>query len=98
MVGFSAGAANAAFEVRGADFDPHAALTVTLTGLDPANNPILNMVSKVRPVVGPGGTFSFAISRVYHGGLAMGMFTVEVREPNGHAVSTEFMVLPPGVP
>jgi serine/threonine protein kinase len=98
MVAFSAGQADAAFEVRGSGWDPHATLTVTLIGQDPGNNPILNMVSKVRPVVGQGGTFSFPVSRVYHGALEMGIFTVEVTEAAGQQSSTQFMVLPPGAP
>ncbi len=98
LVGFSAGAADAGFEIRGSGFDPRAALTVTLTGLDPQNNPDLDVVSGVKPVVGPGGTFSFPVSRVYDGGLKLGVYTVDVRESNGQRASTEFMVLPPGVP
>jgi serine/threonine protein kinase len=97
MVGFSSGSADAAFEVRGTGFDPGAALTVTLTELDPQNNPILDVVSNVKPVAGQGGTFSFPISRVYSGALELGLLTVDVREPNGQRASTEFMVLPPGV-
>jgi serine/threonine protein kinase len=98
MVGFSAGAPNAAFQISGTGFDPGAAVTVTLTELDPQNNPILDDVSGVKPVVGPGGTFSFPVSRIYHGGLKLGILTVDVREANGQRASTEFMVLPPGVP
>ena len=98
MVGFSSGSAETAFEIRGSGFAPGAALTVTLTGLDPQNHPNLDVVSGVKPVVGRGGTFSFPVSRVYHGALKLGIFTVDVREPNGQRASTEFMVLPPGVP
>jgi serine/threonine protein kinase len=98
MVGFSSGTANSAFQMSGSGFAPGAAVTVTLTELDPQNNPILNVVSDVRPVVGPGGTFSFPVSRIYHGGLGLGIFTVDVRDSSGQRASTEFMVLPPGVP
>jgi hypothetical protein len=73
-------------------------VTVTMTGLDPQNNPNLDVVSDVKPVVGPGGTFSFPVSQVYHGALKLGIFTVDVRESSGQRASTEFMVLPPGVP
>jgi serine/threonine protein kinase len=98
MVGQSQGPANAAFVVRGTGFDPGAAVTVTLTGVGVENNPILDATSRVRPVVGRNGTFSFAISRVYPRSLQLGEYTVDVREAGGHRASTEFMVLPPGVP
>jgi serine/threonine protein kinase len=98
MVSFSAGAPDAAFDVRGSGFAPDATLTVTLIGLDPNNHQMLDVVSNVRGVVGSGGTFSFPVSRIYNGGLKLGIFTVDVRESNGQRASTEFMVLPPGVP
>jgi serine/threonine protein kinase len=98
MVGFSQGSATAAFTVRGSGFDPRTAVTVTLTGLDPGNNPILDVTSAVKPVVSRGGTFSFAISRIYDGGLDLGIFTVGAREPGGHRATTQFIVIPPGAP
>ncbi len=98
MAGFSQGPANARWVVRGSGFAPRATLTVTLTGLDPQNNLVLDAVSTVKGAVGPGGTFSIPVSRIYHGGLQMGIFTVEVAEPGGDRVSTQFMVIPPGVP
>ena len=98
MAGFSQASADAAFVVRGSGFAPRASLAVTLTGLDPNNNQILDVVSHVNGVVGQGGTFSFPVSRIYHGGLGMGIFTVEITEPGGHRASTQFMVLPPGAP
>jgi serine/threonine protein kinase len=98
MVGFSQGPATDAFTVRGSGFEPAATVTVTLTGLDPQNNPILNATSRVKPVVGRNGTLSFAISRIYPGTLQLGQFTVDVREPGGDKASTKFMVIPPGAP
>jgi serine/threonine protein kinase len=98
MAGFSQGPATDAFTVRATGFEPRASVTVTLTGLDPQNNPILDTTSRVKPVVGRNGTFSFAISRIYTGPLQLGQFTVDVREPSGHRASTEFMVIPPGAP
>jgi serine/threonine protein kinase len=94
MVGFSQAAVDAAFVVRGSGFAPDVSLTVTLTGLDPQNNLVLDVVSDVKQVVGRGGTFSFPVSRVYTGGLEMGIFTIEVAEPGGHRASTQFMVIP----
>ncbi len=94
MAGFSQGPANAGWVVRGSGFAPRASLTVTLTGLDPQNNLVLDVVSTVKGVIGPGGTFSIPVSRIYNGGLKMGIFTVEVAEPGGHRVSTQFMVIP----
>jgi serine/threonine protein kinase len=94
MVGFSQAAADTVFVVRGSGFDPRASLTVTLTGLDPQNNLILDVVSDVKHVVGGSGTFSFPVGRIYKGGLKMGIFTVEVTEPGGHQASTQFMVIP----
>jgi serine/threonine protein kinase len=94
MAGFSQGPASAGWVVRGSGFAPRASLAVTLTGLDPQNNLVLDVVSTVKGVVGPGGTFSIPVSRIYHGGLQMGIFTVEVAEPGGHRVSTQFMVIP----
>jgi serine/threonine protein kinase len=98
MVGSSQGPGNAAFVVRGTGFDPRTAVTVTLIGLGLQNNQILDITSRVHPVVGPHGTLSFAISQVYRGSLRLGMFTVDVREASGGRASTEFMVTPPGVP
>jgi serine/threonine protein kinase len=98
MAGFSSGTATSSFAIRGSGFDPGAAVTVTLTELDPQNNPILDVTSGVKPVVGPGGTLSFPVSRVYHGALKLGILTVDVRDASGQRASTEFMVLPPGVP
>jgi serine/threonine protein kinase len=95
MVGQSQDTANAAFVVRGTGFDPRTAVTVTLIGFSPANNPILDITSRVKPVVGRNGTFSLAISRVYAGPLQLGQFTVEVREAGGRRASTEFQVIPP---
>ncbi len=98
MVGQSQGPATAAFAVRGTGFAPHAAVTVTLTGLNPVDSTILDSTSRVRPVVGPDGTFRFAIRAVYRGSLQLGQFTVEVREAGGRSASTQFMVIPPGAP
>ena len=98
MVERSQGPASTAFAVRATGFDPHAAVTVTLTGLDPANNPILDTTSRVKPVVGRNGTFSFAISQVYTGTFQLGEYTVDVREAGGHSASTQFIVIPPGAP
>jgi hypothetical protein len=94
MVGQSQGQADAAFVVRGTGFDPGTAVTVTLTGVGIENNPILDTTSRVKPVVGPDGTFSFAISRVYRGSLQLGEYAVNVRDA-GRRASTEFMVIPP---
>ena len=93
MVGHSQGPGNA-FVVRGTGFDPGTAVTVTLTGLNPVNSPILDTTSRVHPVVGQNGTFSFAISAVYRGSLQLGLFTVDVRGAGGHNASTKFMVIP----
>ena len=98
MVGQSRGPANAPFAVRGTGFDPGATLTVTLLGASPQGLQILDATSRVHPVVGQHGTFSFKISRVYSGSLQLGQFTVDVREANGHQATTEFMVIPAGVP
>jgi len=98
MVGFSQGAATDAFTVAGSGLEPRAPVTVTLTGIDPQNHPILDITSRVKPVAGRNGTFSFAISRIYPRTLQMGQYTVDVREPDGHRASTEFMVIPPGAP
>ncbi len=98
MVGQSQGPSNAAFAVSGAGFDPHTTVTVTLVGFGPGNNQILDTTSGVKPAVGREGTFRFEISQVYRGSLQLGMFTVEVRGAGGLRASTEFMVIPPGVP
>jgi len=98
MVGFSQGVANAAFAVRGSGFDPGTTVMVILTGLDPENIPILDITARVRPMVGQAGTFSFAISAVYPGVLQLGLYTVDVRGAGGDRASTEFFVIPPGVP
>jgi hypothetical protein len=98
MAAYSAGSADASFVVKGTGFGPGAPVTVTLTGLGPANNTILQTTSRVRPVVGQNGTLRFTISQVYPGSLPMGLFTVEVREAGGYRASTEFMVIPPGAP
>jgi serine/threonine protein kinase len=96
MVGFSRGAQNAAFVVRGSGFAPNAPVTVTLDEVNPGGNQILDITSQVRPVVGRDGTFSFAISRVYPGSFQLGLVTVKVKEAGGRRASTEFMVVPPG--
>jgi serine/threonine protein kinase len=98
MQGQSAGPPNASFVVRGTGFEPGAPVTVTLTGLGPANNAILDTTSRVKPAAAQNGTLSFTVSRVYSGSLQIGMYTVSVREVNGDRASTEFMVTPPGVP
>jgi serine/threonine protein kinase len=94
MVGQSQGPATAAFVVRGTGFDPRATLTVTLLGVDPHGVQMLDTTSRVRPVVGRNGTFSFRISQVYSGPLELGQFTVDVREANGRQASTVFQVIP----
>jgi len=96
MVGFSKGAANAAFAVRGSGFVPGASVTVNLTEVDPGNNLVLNATSRVEPVVGRDGTFSFAISRVYTGSFQLGLVTVKVTEAGGRHADTQFQVRPPG--
>jgi len=95
MVGFSQGLATAAFEVRGSGFAPRTAVTVTLTGLDPANDPILDTTSRVKPEVGRNGTFTFAIGKVYTDTLPLGLFTVEVKGTGGRHASTQFQTIPP---
>ena len=95
MVGSSQGLATAAFVVRGSGFAPRTVVTVTLTGAGPGGNPILDSTSRVKPVVGQNGTFSFAISRVFPGALQLGQFTVEVKAAGGRRASTEFQVIPP---
>jgi len=98
MVGLSQGPAGSAFVVRGTGLDPSTPVTVTLTGTGPTGNSVLDTTSRVKPVVGRDGTLSFAVTRVYHGTLPLGQFMVDVREANGHTVSTEFQVTPPGTP
>ncbi|HTX25746.1 MAG TPA: serine/threonine-protein kinase [Streptosporangiaceae bacterium] len=97
MVGQSQGQVDTAFVVRGTGFDPRTTVTVTVLGASPQGLPIADTTSRVHPVVGRTGGFSFAISRVYPGSLQLGQYTVAVREA-GRRASTAFMVIPPPPP
>jgi len=93
-MGKSQGDANTVFVVRGTRFDPRTSVTVTLTGVDPENHPIMDSTSPVKPVTSPGGTVSFTVNKLYPGSLQLGLFTVDVTEPDGSKATTQFMVIP----
>jgi serine/threonine protein kinase len=94
----SQGDPSAPFTVRGSGFASRAPVTVTLTGLDPGNKPIIDHASPVRLVTSDHGTLSVMVSQLYPGSLPQGLFTVKVTGPDGGQVQTQFIVIPAGAP
>ncbi len=94
----SQGHPGTAFVVAGGGFGPRTALTVKVSELDPANNQVFSQTSPDRPVTGSDGTFTVAVTQLYHGSLAPGLVTVSVTGPGGQPVATQFMVIPAGAP
>ena len=88
------------FIVEGQGFAPGQSLVVKLSeiGPPPGNNPLLSTTSTFRPVTTTSGTFKAPISQLYSGSLQPGLVTVQVTEPGGSNVQTQFMVLPAGAP
>jgi serine/threonine protein kinase len=98
MVRTSQGSQATAFAVEGLGFAPDTPVTVNLTELapPPAQPQILDITSPVKPVTGPGGTFTFTVKQVYAAQLQLGILTVTVTGTGGRQASTQFMVIPSG--
>jgi serine/threonine protein kinase len=94
----SRGFPDTAFVVEGRGFSPRTTLTVKVSELDPTNNDVFSQTSADKPVTGQDGTFKVAFSQLYSGSLQLGLVSVSVSEPGGHAVGTQFMVIPSGAP
>jgi hypothetical protein len=94
----SQGYPSTAFVVEGGGFAPHSSLTVRLTEIDPSNRPVVDITAPVKPVTGADGTFKIPVSQIDSSPLPLGMASVEVTGPSGHAISTGFMVIPEGAP
>ncbi|HEV2537070.1 MAG TPA: serine/threonine-protein kinase [Streptosporangiaceae bacterium] len=94
----SQGYPDSSFVVEGSGFSPRATLTVKLSELDPNNNAVFSQTSADQPVTGQDGTFKVAFSQLYSGSLQLGLVSVSVTDPSGHAVGTQFMVIPSGAP
>ncbi len=91
---FSEGLANAKFIVEGHGFGPQGFFTVTLLELSQANNPILSITTRVKPVIGPAGTFRISISQILARPLLLGQVTVTVIGSDGRRAATTFLVIP----
>jgi serine/threonine protein kinase len=94
----SQGDPSAAFVVEGRGFPPGQPVVVMLSeiGPPPANKPLVNVTSAVRPVTGADGAFKVPVSQLYSGPLQLGLFTVQVTAANGSQAQTQFMVIPAG--
>ena len=92
----SQGDPNTTFVVEGQDFPPGQPVTVSLSELDPQNQPLIDVTSTFKPVTAANGTFKVRVSQLYSGSLKLGLFTVRVTAPGGIQAQTEFMVLPSG--
>jgi hypothetical protein len=97
MVGHSQGYASTAFVVQGSGFAPRTSLKVHVSEIDPNDKQIFSVTSPDMPVTGPDGTFRVPVRQLYSGSLELGLVTVDVTGPDGTA-TTQFMILPPGVP
>jgi serine/threonine protein kinase len=94
----SQGYPDSSFVVEGRGFSPHTTLTVKVSELDPTNNDVFSQTSADQPVTGQDGTFKVAFSQLYSGSLQLGLVSVSVTDPSGHALGTQFMVIPAGAP
>ena len=94
----SRGYPDTAFVIEGRGFSPRTSLTVKVSEIDPANSELFSETSADRPVTGADGTFTVPFAQLYHGSLQLGLVTVSVTGPGGHAVDTQFMVIPSGAP
>ena len=92
----SQGDSSTPFVVEGSGFAPRTPVTVTVTELDPNNKQIFSVTSPDKPVTASDGTFKVPVSRLYSGPLQMGLVTVRAAGSGGRAISTQFIVLPPG--
>ena len=94
----SRGYPDTAFVIEGRGFSPRTSLTVKVAEIDPTNSELFSVTSADKPVIGADGTFTVSFAQLYHGSLQLGLVTVSVAEPGGHAVDTQFMVIPQGAP
>ncbi len=94
----SQGDSSSAFVVEGGGFAPRTPVTVKVSELDPGNKQIFSVTSPDKPVTGSDGTFKVPFSQLYSGPLPLGQVTVNVAGSGDRAISTQFIVLPPGAP
>jgi serine/threonine protein kinase len=94
----SQGDSSTAFVVEGGGFAPRTPVTVKVSELDPSNKQIFSVTSPYKPVTGSDGTFKVPVSQLYSGPLPLGQVTVNVAGSDDRAISTQFIVLPPGAP
>jgi hypothetical protein len=94
----SQGDSSTPFVVEGSGFAPRTPVTVKVSELDPGNKQIFSVTSPDKPVTGSDGTFKVPVSRLYSGPLPLGQVMVNVAGSDDRAISTQFIVLPPGAP
>jgi serine/threonine protein kinase len=94
----SQGYSDTAFAVEGGGFSPRTPLTVRVSEVDPGNTQLFSEISADKPVTGSDGTFRVPVAQLYHGPLQLGLVTISVTAPGGHAFDTVFMVIPSGAP
>jgi serine/threonine protein kinase len=98
MMNQSAGPAGTAFAVRGSRFAPGTSVTFSLTevGPPPQYQTLVKATSPYHATVGPDGTFTVQVSKLYARSFGLGQVTVAATD--GGTARTEFMIIPPAPP
>jgi hypothetical protein len=98
LVSQSSGPSGTPFTIRGSHFAPGTSVTFALTetGPPPRQLTLVKVTPSFHATVGPDGTFSVPVARLYARSFPLGVVTVVATD--GGTARTEFMIIPSDPP